>query len=124
MSAQKATTVEAHSAEAAAYLDDAPDHHLRCRTLGHAWEPGHDGYLVEGTGAGTVWLQQLQCLRCATGRTDELAPYTLELIGRRYQHAEGFLATGTEGRITRQEARQAIARRAERRQSRRLRSAG
>lgn len=87
------------------YYEQSPEEFLTCRLFGHAFRPGHKGYLVEGDPKRpTALLKKLTCLGCGSTAIDTYHTYTLERIGSRSIHyAEGYLAKGT--RLSRQDVR-------------------
>lgn len=96
-----------------AYLKQASDEVIRCRLYGHAWDPLHDGYIVEGRGPDRVYTQNVRCMRCETKGIDRFDPVTLDRIGTRaYDHADGYLVEGRQGRLARREVRQWVAKKA------------
>lgn len=92
-----------------AYLRQASDEVIRCRLYGHAWDPLHDGYIVDGQGKDRVYTQNVQCMRCETKGVDRFDPVTLDRINTRsYDYAEGYLVD-RQGGLSRREVRQWIA---------------
>jgi hypothetical protein len=93
-----------------AYLSGATDSIIRCRLFGHAWDPTHDGYIVEGRGRDRVFTQTVECLRCKTKGVDRFEPGTLDRINTRsYDYAEGYLLRERKGGLSRREVRQWVA---------------
>lgn len=66
----------------------SPDEYAACRTLGHSWDQIPTP--PEWRAPGVVYLQ-LRCIRCTTERRDEISVNTGDVLGRRYEHAPGYL---------------------------------
>lgn len=93
-----------------AYLSGATDSIIRCRLFGHAWDPTHDGYIVDGRGRDKVFTQTVKCLRCKTTGVDRFDPGTLDRIkSRSYDYAEGYLLQQPKGGMSRRLVRQWVA---------------
>jgi hypothetical protein len=93
-----------------AYLRQASDEMIRCRLLGHAWDPEHDGYIVDGHGKDRVYTQSVKCMRCETTGKDQFDPVTLDRIGSRsYDYVDGYLVEDHSGGVSRREVRQWMA---------------
>ncbi|GAB3432468.1 hypothetical protein GCM10027436_07470 [Actinophytocola sediminis] len=107
-----------------AYLRRAPDAVVRCRLLGHAWDPTHDGFIADGQGKDQVYTQTVRCMRCDSTGVDRFDPMTLERINTRsYDYVDGYLARDRQGGISRREVRQWMASKAKATSGRRLRKA-
>lgn len=92
------------------YLNQASEVIIRCRLFGHAWDPTHDGYIVDGRGRERVYTQTVRCLRCTTEGVDRFDPVTLDRINTRsYAYADGYLMRDHKGGLSRREVRQWIA---------------
>ncbi|GAB3451166.1 hypothetical protein GCM10027436_48580 [Actinophytocola sediminis] len=111
-------------ADIRAYLRRASDAVVRCRLLGHAWDPTHDGFIVDGQGKDRVYTQTVRCMRCDSTGVDRFDPMTLERITTRsYGYVDGYLARDRQGGISRREVRQWIAAKVKVAGGRRLRKA-
>lgn len=74
-------------------LKDVPTANLKCRSLGHAWDPTLT--LVETRGRKQVLVVSLECMRCVTGRTDVIERRTGVREDRvKYEYAAGYLVKG------------------------------
>lgn len=62
---------------------------LKCRSLGHAWDP--IATFLEKEGRKEFLRMELECLRCTVTRTDEIARRTGELDRRTYGYVDGYL---------------------------------
>lgn len=94
-------------AETREYLSRTTDAVIRCRLYGHAWDPMHDGYIVEGRGRERVYTQTVRCMRCETEGVDRFDPVTLDRLDHRsYDYAEGYLMRNHSGALSRREVRQ------------------
>lgn len=93
-----------------AYLRQVSEAVIRCRLLGHAWDPTHDGFIVDGHGKDRVYTQTVKCLRCTTTGVDRFDPMTLDRISTRsYDYVEGYLVRDRQGGVSRREVRQWMA---------------
>ena len=76
-------------------LREVPTSNLKCRSLGHAWDPTLT--LVETRGRKQVLVVTLECMRCVTGRTDVIHRASGEREDRvKYEYAAGYLMRGRE----------------------------
>jgi hypothetical protein len=75
-----------------AFVHDLSDKYLACRRLGHQWR--HHDVRRDSSG----FTEVLRCSSCFTRRIDELSLHG-HVLGRRYQHADGYLATNVTGGV-------------------------
>jgi hypothetical protein len=81
---------------------DVPKEVLRCRTLGHPWDPAP--VKRECPVGLEVWVWILRCPSCGKKRTDHLTPGTYELEGRHYTKPRDYdLPEGTNREDCREE---------------------
>jgi hypothetical protein len=73
--------------------------HLKCRSLGHAWDVVM--VTVRRTEEGSAYAVALECMRCDTQR-DDLVPRGIDgeapfMFRRGYRYADGYMVEDLEG---------------------------
>jgi hypothetical protein len=66
--------------------------HLKCRSLGHAWDV--DAVFVETKNRRKVYRAEFYCLRCDTTRSDVVLAQSGMIDGRRYGYVENYTLPG------------------------------
>lgn len=69
---------------------------LLCADMRHAWNPVGDNVLVQKHGRIRSFSRQLQCLRCATTRTDvyEVTRTSVNRVTSKYKYPQGYHVKG------------------------------